>query len=215
MKYIIQNKKSNYYQEITKIIKTKAKEIFQFFNSKEVPLTTTIYIYNDIASLVQGLKERGYLQNPDYMCACFKDEDNSLNFFEPKEKPNDNEWSKEEYEKVIFHELVHAIQYNLFGSAPEWLCEGIAKYLDGSYSKGIKWLLENRLDKKPIPNQDEIENEFGMHEYNSYDYAYLMVCYLIETLGKEEFINLLKNNNKLNSTKTNLLSKAIEYYKQK
>ena len=35
------------------------------------------------------------------MCACFKDEDNSLNFFEPKDNPRDSEISKE-YKNVIF-----------------------------------------------------------------------------------------------------------------
>ena len=149
------------------------------------------------------------------MCACFKDEDNSLNFFEPKNNPSENEWSKEEYETVIFHELIHAVQYNLFGSAPEWLCEGIAKYLDGSYSKGINWLLNNRINKKSIPKQIEIEKEFGLHDYNSYDYAFLMVSYLIETLGKDAFVNLLNNPNKLSDIKNNLLENSIEYYNKK
>ena len=35
---------------------------------------------------------------------------------------------------------------------------------------------------------DELENEFGMHDYDSYSYAYLIVSYLIETLGKEKFL---------------------------
>ena len=101
-----------------------------------------------------------------------------MNFFEPKDNPSDNEWSKEEYRDVIFHELIHSIQFNLFGSCPEWLNEGIAKYLDGTYKKGIKYLLDNYINNREIPLQSEIENEFGMHEYDSYDYAYLMVSYL-------------------------------------
>lgn len=161
------------------------------------------------------MRSRGFKDAPDYMCACHKDEDNSLNFFEPKDNPSENEWSKEEYKNVIFHELVHGIQYTLFGSTPEWLNEGIAKYLDGTYTKGIKWLLENYINCTDIPNQDEIENEFGEHNYDSYDYAYLMVSYLIETLGKDEFIDLLKNSQKLNKVKENLLIKSIKYYNAK
>lgn len=161
------------------------------------------------------MRSRGFKDAPDYMCACHKDEDNSLNFFEPKDNPSENEWSKEEYKNVIFHELVHGIQYTLFGSTPEWLNEGIAKYLDGTYTKGIKWLLENYINCTDIQNQDEIENEFGEHNYDSYDYAYLMVSYLIETLGKDEFIDLLKNSQKLNKVKENLLIKSIKYYNAK
>ena len=213
MKYIIQNEQSNYKDEIENIMNTRKNEIFSFFNSDGIDLPITIYIYNSIEDLVKGLKERGFTSDPDYMCACHKDEDNSLNFFEPKDNPSDNEWSKEEYKKVIFHELIHAIQYSLFGYAPEWLNEGIAKYLDNTYSKGIKWLMGNYIINNPIPDQLEIENEFGMHEYDSYDYAYIMVNYLIDTMGKDKLIEILKDIKKLDIYKDNLLNKAIEYYK--
>lgn len=214
MNLIIENSKSNYKDIVLKIINDRKKEIFNFFNSNVIDLPFNVYIYDSIESLVDGLRKRGFDKDPDYMCACFKDEDNSLNFFEPKDNPGNNEWSKEEYEDVILHELIHAIQFNLFGSAPEWLCEGIAKYLDGTYSYGIKWLLEDYINDEPIPNQSEIENEFGNHDYDSYDYAYLMVSYLIESMGKDEFVDLIKNN-KINSVKDGLLDKAINYYNSK
>ena len=214
MNYIIKNSDSKYDEEINKIISDRQAEIFDFFNSIEKELSCNIYIYDNQEELVNGLKERGFGEFPKYMCACFKDEDNSLNFFEPKDNPSDNEWSKEEYKRVIFHELIHAIQYNLFGYSPEWLCEGIAKYLDGTYSKRIKWLLDNYINNNPIPKQYEIEEEFGMHEYDSYVYAYLMVSYLIETLNKNKFIEVLKNN-EINKYKDNLLNKSINYYNNK
>ena len=212
MKYIVQNNSSSYREDIDSIISNKKKEIFTFFNSEEIELPFNIYIYDSIEELVKGLKERGFKDDPDYMCACHKDEDNSLNFFEPKDNPSDNEWSREEYQKVIFHELVHGIQYTLFGTTPEWLNEGIAKYLDGTYSKGVKWLLDNKINTNPIPDQNEIENEFGRHEYDSYDYAYLMVKYLIDTLGKDDFINILRNKKQIDLVKKDLLIKAIDYY---
>lgn len=215
MKYIIQNSDSNYRQVIDTIINNRKKEIFDFFNSGEVELPFHIYIYSGIEELINGLKKRGFKKDPDYMCACHKYEDNSLNFFEPKDYPNENEWSKEEYKNVIFHELIHGIQFTLFGSTPEWLNEGIAKYLDGTYSKGIKWLLDNYINNNPIPNQEEIENEFGMHEYDSYDYAYLMVSYLIETLGKDSFVNLLRDKEQIEVVKDGLLNKSINYYNAK
>ena len=215
MKYIIQNSNSTYDRDIDTIINGRKNEIFSFFNSEEINLPFNVYIYDSIEDLVSGIRERGFKNDPDYMCACHKDEDNSLNFFEPKDNPNDNEWSKNEYSNVVFHELVHGIQYTLFGTTPEWLNEGIAKYLDGTYSKEIKWLLENYINNNPIPNQFEIESEFGMHEYDSYDYAYLMVSFLIETMGKDNFLLLLKNKEQIESIKTNLLIKSIDYYNMK
>ena len=207
MKYILQNKDSNYYKEIDNIINNKKEEIFSFFNSTKIDLNFNIYIYNTIEDLVLGLKNRGFMKDPDYMCACFKDEDNSLNFFEPKNNPSDLEWSKEEKKNVIFHELIHGIQFTLFGSTKEWLNEGIAKYLDKSYNVID---LINKIDF--IPNQNEIENEFGKYDYDSYIYSFLMVSYLIEKLGKDEFINKIKNNN-LNTN--NLLNNSIDFYKNK
>ena len=215
MKYIMQNSDSNYRQVIDTIINNRKKEIFDFFNCREIELPFHIYIYDSIEELVNGLRERGFKKEPDYICACHKDEDNSLNFFEPKDNPNENEWSKEEYKNVIFHELIHGIQFTLFGSTPEWLNEGIAKYLDGTYSKGIKWLLDNYINNNPIPNQEEIENEFGLHEYDSYDYAYLMVSYLIDENGKDYLIELLKDKEKLNGEKEGLLNRSIDYYNTK
>ena len=215
MKYIIENNKSNYKDEVDRIITDRQDEIFSFFNSPKVYLNCSVYIYDSIESLVIGLRERGFYKDPDYVCACFKDKDNSINFFEPKDNPSDDEWSKEEYENVIFHELIHAIQFSLFGTTKEWLNEGIAKYLDGTYSKGIKWLLENYINKNSIPKQSEIENEFGFHNYDSYCYAFIMVSFLIEVLGKDNFIELIKDSNKLNSVKDGLLIKAINYYNRK
>jgi len=204
MKYI---SNSNYKYEIESIVNNRKNEIFKFFDKEEVELSTTVYIYDSIESLVKGLRDRGFSKDPDYMCACFKDEDNSLNFFEPKDNPSADEWSKEEYKQVVFHELVHAICYELFGCLPEWLNEGIAKYLDGTYSKGVKSLIDNYI--KEVPDQREIEEEFGMHDYDSYDFAYIMVCYIIDNYGKDYLTDI----SKINSIKSNLLNKAINYYK--
>lgn len=106
MKYIIQNSNSTYDRDIDTIINGRKNEIFSFFNSEEINLPFNVYIYDSIEDLVSGIRERGFKNDPDYMCACHKDEDNSLNFFEPKDNPNDNEWSKNEYSNVVFHELV-------------------------------------------------------------------------------------------------------------
>lgn len=214
MEFIVQ-KDTNYKNVIFNIIQNRKSEIFAFFNSEIVDFNFKIYIYDSIESLVNGMRNRGFNDMPNYMCACQKDEDNSLNYFEPKDNPNEDEWSKQEYEKIIFHELIHGIQYNIFGTTPEWINEGIAKCLDGTYSKGVKWLLDNYINKYEIPDQNEIENEFGMHEYDSYDYAYLMVSYIIDSKGKDYLIELLKNPAMLENEKKDLLTNSVNYFNNK
>ena len=48
MRYIVQNKDSNYIQTINDIINDRKNNIFLFFNSKEVALTFNIYVYDSI-----------------------------------------------------------------------------------------------------------------------------------------------------------------------
>ncbi len=215
-RYFCMNRNSNYQKEIERILVSRKKDILDFFNVKdEGQFNFSIYIYDTIDALVAGMKSRGFDKMPDYMCACYKDEDKSLNFFEPKDNPNENEWSKEEYERVVFHEEIHAIQNIIYGTQPEWLTEGIAKYLDGTYTKGIPYLLTEYVNKISIPPMYELENEFGFHDYDSYDYAYLMVSYLIETLGKEEFLEAIKSKDMIASLSDDLVWKAISYYRNK
>lgn len=214
-KYICTNRSSDYKDHIEQVIQQSKKTILDFFETKDDgKFNYTIYVYDTIEELIAGLKERGFKDFPDYMCACFKDEDKSLNFYEPVEEFSENEWSKEEYDQVIFHELVHAIEYSIYGEQPEWLSEGIAKYLDGTYSQGIKWLLENYINKIPIPEMKELEDEFGFHEYDSYDYAYIMVSYLIETMGKKRFLKFLHNAHEVTTLSKGLVTKSIEYYER-
>ncbi|MBO5138300.1 MAG: hypothetical protein J6B89_01500 [Bacilli bacterium] len=87
--------------------------------------------------------------------------------------------------------------------------------MDGTYSKGIKYLLNEYVNKINIPSMYELENEFGMHEYDSYDYAYLMVCYLIETLGKDNFLVAIKSKDTIKELSKNLVVKAVDYYNRK
>lgn len=212
-KYFCTNRNTNYQHEIETILVNKKQEILDFFNVKDNgQFNFNIFIYDTINDLVEGMKNRGFDSMPDYMCACHKDEDNSLNFFEPKDNPSETEWSKKEYENVIFHEQIHGIQGIIYGKQPEWLTEGIAKYLDGTYSKGIPYLLDNYINKCDIPSMNELEQEFGKHEYDSYDYAYLMVSYLIDTMGKDQFLIAIKTEEIVKEISNNLVIEAIKYY---
>lgn len=212
-KYICANRGRTYKDRIEKVIKENKPKILDFFNvSDNENFNYTIYVYDTIEALKNGLRARGFKNQPEYICGCFKSEDMSLNFYEPVDEAIDNEWTKDEYDLVIFHELIHAIEYTLYNNQPEWLREGIAKYLDGTYSHGIKWLLQSYINKVPIPEMRELEEEFGFHEYDSYDYAYIMVSYLLETMGKEDFLKFLNNANQITELSKGLVTRSIQYY---
>ena len=212
-RYICTNRNPLYKDHVEMILEQKKKQILDFFNvSDNIPFSFNVYIYDTIEDLVSGLSVRGFSDMPDYMCACQKDEDNSINYFEPKDNPSENEWSKDEYDNVIFHEEIHAIQYAIYGTQPEWLTEGVAKYIDGTYKKGIEFVLNNYIDVNNPPSMFEIENEFGEHEYDSYDYAYLMISYLIETMGKDNFLIAIKSKKCIEKMSEHLVSKSINYY---
>ena len=219
--YITTNKSSEYRDRVANIINNSKKTIFDFFEKDEEKTNFNIYIYATQEELRKKLVERGFKEDPPHMCACQKDEDNSLNFYEPVDK-SDTEYTKDKYDIFIYHELIHGIQHHIYGKQPEWLMEGIAKYLDGTYQKGIKFLLDNYISKDKtnnnIPSMNELINEFGWHQdiYDSYDYAYLIVSYLIETEGKSGFVKKIHDNNYIKELEnSDIINESINYYVNK
>lgn len=101
----------------------------------------------------------------------------------------------------------------IYGVQVEWLTEWVAKLLDNSYSD-YRTLLEI-VNKKSIPPIYELEYEFESHDYDSYIYAYLMVSYLIETLGKIQFLKLIGNSQALKKLSSDLVKESIDYYNKK
>ena len=94
-KYYCFNRTSSYKDRIESVIQKKKGEVFDFFevdNNQE--LNFNIYVYNSVSDLVLGMKNRGFSEMPDYMCACQKDEDNSINFYEPSDEYLENDWCK-------------------------------------------------------------------------------------------------------------------------
>ena len=80
--YICTNRSLSYQEHVQSILEEKEKQIKDFFQvPEEESFSFQIYIYDTIEDLVNGLHQRGFSNFPSYMCACQKDEDNSLNFF--------------------------------------------------------------------------------------------------------------------------------------
>ena len=205
-------KNYDYAVYIDKLLEKRKQEIFDFFGTNQ-NIKFNIFLYNTVEDLRQGLLDRGFGFQPEYMCACHKDMDNSLNYFEPADEYSETDWCKAEYDDVIFHEAVHGTEYTIYGTHPEWLTEGIAGMLAGQYKKGKRHLLDNYVNKYKLPDISALKDEtFVTDDYDGYDLSYLMVSYLIESYGKEEFLNIIKDNNKIKEHSNDLVNKAVNYY---
>lgn len=226
-----------YSYHIDKLLERSKREILEWFQIPSLDFKITTFIYKDLPSLIEGLKKRGFGPYPDYMRACMIDEDlkrqikRSINIYEVSDDlENKQSYTKKEYDKIVFHELIHYITDYLFGKLPEWVTEGIAKYLDGTYKKGIPYLMEHYIRTYEIPNINDmtgnqfvvtkkeiIESESGLKEidrvvYDGYDYSYLIINYIIEVYGKDYLFTIMKQKDFLNSIAERLQKEALEYF---
>ena len=211
--------------EISKLI------IIEWFEKSYQEFKVNTFIYKDNISLREGLKRRGLGLYPSYMIACMVDEDleknirRSINFYEPKTLKE-----KKEYNQVVFHELIHYITDMIYGKLPEWLTEGIAKYLDGSYKENIENLINDQIKNYEIPSIKEMKGDFfvltkfeeiSSNEkkeitiYNGYDISYLMIRYIIETQGKTYLFELMNNKGLIEEQEEQILSSALDYFYRK
>lgn len=224
--YHFYNRSEEFRNKVIEILENRKQEVLEFFEVEDRDdFYFDVYVYDTIEELVKEASKRSGITYPPHMCACHIDNDHSLNYFEPKEEYSENEWNKEAYinKNVIFHELVHGIEYKLYDFHPEWLTEGNAKYLDETYKKGIECLMKNYIINNPVPPMSDLVNNYNdfrdenqPYYYDAYDYSYLIVNYLIEIYGKHKYIELLKHQEiieKWNSM--DLTNMAVEYYKNK
>lgn len=230
------NTSKDYILHVDKVLERSKIEILEWFNVPYQEFKVNAFIYESIASLREGLKRRGLGLYPAHMVACMVDEEpekgirRSLNFYEPPIVSDEYSYNKKEYDQVIYHELIHYITNILYGKLPEWLTEGIAKQLDGSYNQDISNLLKI-IDTYEIPIISDMKDDFFVVKkydkefteegetiiektiYDGYDLSYLMVRYIIDTLGKDYLLGLLRNKNAIKEVEDTLLQEAIEYYK--
>lgn len=207
---------------VDKVIERSKREIFSWFLQPTVDCRVKAFIYKDIPSLVEGLKKRGF-NYPEYMCACMIDEDQSrniersINIFEPQRETLSG-YTKKEYDQIIYHELIHYITNYLYGKLPEWITEGIAKYLDGTYKDDLTNLMNKYINIYEIPDIKEMKDMSFVKKvgekviYDGYDLSYIMIRYIIENYGHKFLLQLLEDNNYLKFDSQNCLLEAISYF---
>lgn len=217
------NVSKEYILYIDKVLERSKLEIIEWFEKPYQEFKVKAFIYQDIPSLREGLHRRGFGPYPEYMNACMIDEnqeqgiERSINLYEPSIKGSDTEYSRKEYNSVVFHELVHYITDIYYGKLPEWLTEGIAKYLDGSYKTDLTNLM-TIIKTYEIPDISTMQGDTFILKtqektiYDGYDLSYIMVRYIIEVYGKDYLFSLMQNKEEISTLAQTTLIEAIEYF---
>lgn len=107
-----------------------------------------------------------------------------------------------ELRKVI-HEYIHVLYMEYISDTKNritWLDEGIALNLSKEKGKFFKErfpILESNLDYININELKHENGTFVNSETNGYDVSYLTVKYMLETMSKDEFNNIIRDNDKI------------------
>ena len=229
------NTTKEYSLHVDKLLERGKSIILEWFEKTKTDFKVNTYIYQTNELLREGLKRRGLGLYPAHMVACMVDEDEekgirrSINLYEPP-LISETSYTKKEYNNVIFHELIHYITDVLYGKLPEWLTEGIAKYLDGTYKEDLTNLM-TIISTYEIPSISDMKDDFFVYKkyekietpkgeelkeitiYDGYDLSYLMVRYIIEVYGKDYLLTLLSTKDNITKIEQQTLIDAIEYYK--
>ena len=59
------------------------------------------------------------------------------------------------------------------------------------------------------------DDKFVTDKYDGYDLSYVAVSYLIDTLGKDNFVKNLDSNDKVNEMSEDIINKSVNYYQNK
>ena len=115
--------------------------------------------------------------------------------------------TKEYMFKGLIHELVHYLyKYYVYGKDNEritWVDEGLAQFFSGQKDdlrdyKTYNLFLEENLECCDNVDLNKLNhNDRSFENKNGYNLSYIAIRYLYETYNHEEFINIIKNKEKL------------------
>lgn len=132
------------------------------------------------------------------------------------------EKDEEYFKKGIMHELIHHLYkfyvYDLNKPRITWVDEGLAQLFSGQkeYLKSID--VYNDFLKVNLPNNENIDLNNLNHEdssfgnCNGYNLAYIAIRYLFEKNSKNDFLNLITDENKLRVNGTNIIDTISNEY---
>lgn len=194
-----------------------SNEFINYFNENIGKIKEELSIDQDtkiIVALTDNEKQAGFVYGRSSFSGFFNDTGAFayINLYGNK--------TKEYMFKGIMHELVHHLyKYYVYGKDNEritWVDEGLAQLLSGQkddlkYIKKYQFFLEENLvysDNIDLNKLNHNDRSFGNE--NGYNLSYIAIRYLYEVCNHEEFINIIKNKEKLLELGSTILEQINE-----
>ena len=202
----------NFYIKGNVEYKRFAEDTLKYLNTKHKEILNTLQIekYRKLQiNIYSSLEETVTAKNSDVQKECIhihmsKDEIKDITKYRIKII-------------TIVHELVIYIQREI-GIFSTWLVEGNAQNISGEKA-GLKkaeiferWL-NLKINVTPNINVMNSINLYIAEKYNAYDYAYLMVRYMHETMTKDEIKKIMMDKEYSQSVEEKILIESVEKYK--
>lgn len=148
-----------------------------------------VYFYKDIGSF--HLHAFGLKSLPKWVVGMA--DKNSIRLVTPNHDGAVH--SKEDFYKIVIHELTHVIIYNLLSMPiPIWLNEGIAVYEARQFTNQSIEILHNRVSSGQIPTLEQLECDFiSFGNSNGYEWAYTIVHFIINKFNYNCLVELCRN----------------------
>ena len=194
-----------------------SNEFINYFNENIGKIKEELSIDQDtkiIVALTDNEKQAGFVYGKSSFSGFFNDT-GAFAYI----NLNGNK-TKEYMFKGIMHELVHHLyKYYVYGKDNEritWVDEGLAQLLSGQKDdlKDIKkyqfFLEENLVYSDNIDLNKLNHNDRSFGNENGYNLSYIAIRYLYEVCNHEEFINIIKNKEKLLELGSTILEQINE-----
>lgn len=200
-------------------------EVCKFFELEHIN-KLKIYLYDNAAEY-QRLFKAPY--PPNGIAGCFGYEN-------VKVYADLNKIDKHRLFTCILHELTHVIYRNYIqekgiNNRIVWFDEGLASLLSGEKNTlldndRLKEFIENKIsgEDKEIPKISYLHKHGASYgefvdtktkKYNGYDWSYLMIRYLIETLSKKEFNKLMRSKQSILDIEGTITNDTYNYFTKK
>lgn len=203
-------------------LNTKLEEVLSFFQIKYFT-SINLFLFQNQSDY---LKRYGTVTGQASLMGCYRF-DNAYVYADLTKVP------KEKFLSCIMHELIHIVYQNYvqeegITKRVIWVSEGIAQNLSGeknnlSDNNEFITFLQERIfaEGKIIPDISYFSkygNSFGTlvdtktQKYSGYDWSYLMIKYLQETLTSEEFQYFIRNYDYIKKYEHSILINTANYF---
>lgn len=185
-------------EDLSAIIEKSYRINQEFFSGKIVPVKVHFVYTREEMDRQMGKK------TPNWVVGIFDSQKGEVFIFSPSVYEKESSHKVSSFSSTVTHEIAHIFAAKLYGLRyPKWLNEGLAQYVEQN------WLRE--IDKGHFLNFKLTHTQEGWDKHPQYGQAAIFTKYLIEFLGKNNFLKFIKLLNPNGSYK-DFCQKFQEYF---